>query len=74
MSEYELQAQWQRIRGLPHHRIEWREEVIDPSGQVVHLCGAAGSPDEAIQRWRALLLRCRSNHQWYAARLTILLP
>ena len=29
---------------------------------------AAGTPDEAIDRWRVLLRRCRNDRNWYAAR------
>jgi hypothetical protein len=74
MSDYEMRALWRRLHNLPHNQVQWLEEAIGPDALPVHRCHAAGTPDEAIDRWRALLLRCRTDRHWYAARLTILDP
>jgi hypothetical protein len=74
MSEYELQGEWRRLRSLPYSRIQWRGEVIGRDGRPVYLGDGAGSPEESVERWRALLFRCRTDRRWYAARLTIVEP
>jgi len=74
MSEHELSAQFQRILDLPHHRVEWLEEIIGPDGQPIHCRHDAGTPAQSVDRWRALLARCRTDRHAYAARLTLLRP
>jgi hypothetical protein len=71
MSERELSAQWQRILSLPHARVTWEEEVIGAAGYPILTRTATGSPQEAVDRWRDLLFRCRIDRAWYAARLTV---
>ena len=74
MSEYELRIPWRRLRSLPYSHIQWHEEVIGPDALPIHSRYDAGTPDEAIDRWRALLFRCRTDRHWYAARLTVIEP
>jgi hypothetical protein len=74
VSERELWAQWQRLHDLPYSQVMWREEVMGRNGHLVHRRTAAGTPQQAIARWRALLARCHADPQWHAARLTVLDP
>jgi hypothetical protein len=74
MSEHEFQGEWRRLGSLPCSRVEWQEEVIGRDGRLVHLQQASGTPAEAVERWRALILRCRMDRCWYAARVTIIEP
>jgi len=67
MSEHELSAHFQRILDLPHHQVEWLEEIIGPDGQPIHRRQDAGTPAQSVAR-------CRTDRRAYAARLTLLLP